>query len=271
MRKIWVIVITVIITAGLFGYGTYYYLDPKYKSEINNLKLQVDDLESKIKSTQSTTTQAVNEIDHTAGWATYSDSDYSTDFKYPKDWTSLLKPEKVVSDPEGPYFEINSNFINIPDATDAHPIRSITLSNFSAYGSDYKTQTDSLKAIYTNKSAAGAKNILLPPVNAAMSAYTTPVYIESSDGSYRGVYYFATIGQDMGTALDLVAVLTDGTNIFTLHVSRGSDKSSDYLPMTESKFELYKTYVKTITLESSETLVQEYNNTYQYLIKSLQS
>jgi hypothetical protein len=271
MKKVWLIVITVIITAGIFGYGTYYYLDPKYKSEINDLKLQIDDLQSKANSTQGATIQTTSEIDHTAGWATYSDSDYSADFKYPKDWTSLMKPEKVVSDPEGPYFEINSNFINIPDATYAHPIRSITLSNFSAYNSDYKTQTDSLKAIYANKSASGAKNILLPPVNAAMSAYTTPVYIESSDGSYRGIYYFATIGQDMGTALDLIAVLTDNTNIFTLHISRGSDKSSDYMPVTESKFELYKNYVRSLTLDSTETLVQEYNSTYQYLIKSLQS
>jgi len=277
MKPIWIILITVVATALVVGAGTYYYLHPKYEKDRNSLQMQIDDLNQKVSDTTDDAgvvddedNTPVTVADPTENWNKYSDNTYSLSFKYPKDWTSL-KVEKITPEAEGPYWEVISNNINIPDNTNAHLIRLISISNLSDYSADYKSSVDAIKKVYTSKSAAGAGAIMLPPVNAATTAYSTPVYLESTDQSYRGIYYFANIGQDRGLSLDFVAVLTNNTNVVTLHVSRTTDKTGTYSADTDAGFELYKNYVKTVTAASTETLATEFNNIYKPLVNSLKA
>jgi hypothetical protein len=94
MKPIWIVLISFLITAGIVGGGTYYYLNKKATTEKNSLQAQINDLNTKVADTEKSladaqvatpsTTQTVTEA--TATWKIYTNSTYKFSFKYPSDW-----------------------------------------------------------------------------------------------------------------------------------------------------------------------------------------
>jgi hypothetical protein len=82
MKRIWIIIITIVATAGLVGGGTYFYLNEKADSDNKALQAQIDDLNAKI-----TTADHVAQNDETTMWKTYTNNKYGFSFKYPPTWT----------------------------------------------------------------------------------------------------------------------------------------------------------------------------------------
>jgi hypothetical protein len=79
--------------------------------------------------------------------------------------------------------------------------------------------------------------IYLPPTNAGVIAGTQPTYIENFDGSWRGFYYYASVGQndvefesDTKTANHILAVLTDGDGVIVQLEAYLGDQFSDEPP-----------------------------------------
>jgi hypothetical protein len=73
MKSIWVILITVIATAGLVGGGTYYFLNKKATDDKNALQAQIDGLAKKVADADTAqTTAAASEISYTSNDALFS-------------------------------------------------------------------------------------------------------------------------------------------------------------------------------------------------------
>lgn len=208
----------------------------------------------------------------TANWKTYNDAKYGLSFKYPDNWSD---PKLSSYDQPDPLYFVpiaNDNLdFNPVHAGAKYYIQLIEISHLD----DYKNTEGNLESynkllnVYNTKNASGADKLWMPHSNAAIIAAGPPVYIENNDGSYRGIYYFATIGQALTTNIDMVAILTNAKNVFQLHIAMKSDKSAQYEPTLETDPEKFNEYVEGLTTSSDETLVKEFNSIYQYIIKSV--
>lgn len=220
-------------------------------------------------STDSTaTTIAPNP---TEGWKTYTDSTYHASFKYPATWPNA-QVEGVVGEPGTPTpVSYNSVVFGISNDAKYHN-RSVDLSNYTAYsGSGLESEVTKLKTVYTSKSAAGAAKLWLPPSAASIMAASTPQYLETADAKWRGLYYFANIGQAYSTTISCIVIMTDGSaNIVQLHLSMDSDNAAQYTA-TLGQDESFQNYVKSLDLNSTETIVTEFKSIYKIIAQSLTS
>lgn len=291
-KSIFLIVLLCILVAVAGGSVSWFYLSAAHDQETQSLNEQVDQLESNItklrneaKTTEleptSTTTPTITTtpiVDPTSDWKTYTDTHYKISFKYPKIWKT----------PTDGFNEANSEDLMIPlsqqwinfDATATGRLDFVNTTNYTDLASYYSkspasattTSLDILKTVYKDKSATGSQKLTVIPINAGIMAANAPIYIQSTDAKWRGVYYFANIGQDYGTALDCMIVMTDGTSkVIQFHFMLPSDKSSQYIATIAQENSPYVQYVNNLTLTSDETLVQNFKNTYQYIAKSLKN
>lgn len=135
MKTIWVVLLTVIITGGLVGGGTYYYENQKLNSNKSELQTQIDTLGAKVSeqtktisdlNTAATATSNVTATtDPTATWKTYSDTTVGYSIKYPTDYRSTDVKSTVVT--LGPSAGYDSAPVSI-DAT--KPVPSVTLDTY---------------------------------------------------------------------------------------------------------------------------------------------
>ena len=94
MKSLWVILISVLVTGGLVGGGTYYFINLQSTKDKDALEAQVNGLNSKIADTEklladslATAETAAVATSATASWKTYTSTNYGFSLKYPKDWT----------------------------------------------------------------------------------------------------------------------------------------------------------------------------------------
>jgi hypothetical protein len=220
-------------------------------------------------STGSTTTAIAP--NPTEGWKTYTDSTYHSSFKYPATWPNA-QVEGVVGEPGTPTpVSYNSVVFGISDDAKYH-IRSVDLSNYTAYsGSGLEDSITKLQTLYTTKSATGAAKLWLPPSAASIMAASAPQYLETADAKWRGLYYFANIGQAYSTTISCMVIMTDGSaNIVQLHLSVDSDNAAQYAA-TLGQDESFQNYVKSLDLNSTETIVTEFKSIYKIIAQSLTS
>jgi hypothetical protein len=280
MKKIWVVIITVLITAGLIGGGGYYYLNKKYNDDKDALNKQISDLNDQIDAlnnqSSSTPTTTTVTTDPTSDWKTYTNSKYGISFKYPKTWSieddqySAKNVDEMV-----PISQQNVNFDRgvklIGENTNKKVY--VDLTSIADYSGVEGTEEDisAIKSVYSSKAVGTALKLWLPPSNAGVMAGTTPSYIESSDKKYRGIVYFANIGQDYNASLDCMIILTDNISIFQLRAHDVSDKGNEYFEgATADNFEIaatnYQNYMKGLTIKSTdETVIDDYNETFKYI------
>jgi hypothetical protein len=219
--------------------------------------------------------------DPTTGWKTYTSSDFGLSFKYPNTWNDPTSTINKKED-EG-LIPVDYTGLNFLKDGDTSGFRTAELSFVSSYqGTSLAVNAQTLLDVYSSKDASGVGKLWLPSENAAIMAANTPKYIQTVDGKYRGVYYFATIGQDYSTSLDLILIMTDGSNnIVQFQSSSNSDKSGDYSCISsgqscsddqlQSQFNSFKDYVQGIDDSSTETIVKNFNSTYKYVAQSLKS
>jgi len=277
MKPIWVIAVSVLATAALVGGGTYYLTTAQAEKEQEKLQLQIDELSEKLTPTTGKNDAQDGESneevasDPTANWKTITDSSFSISFKYPDSWPTTTS--KYLSAEDNDFAGVagaNANFTT-SDIKDKGKIRLVKMTKLADYTTTGdKSQVTQLKSVYSAKNTSAATTIImLPHVNAAIAGSTKPTYIETADGVFRGVYYFASIGQDYSTMLDCVIVLTDNTNVVTLHFALPSDKAANYKKSDGTIDPSFLDYVKALTTESDEALIKEFNSVYKYIAQSL--
>ncbi|MCX6808785.1 MAG: hypothetical protein NTW50_03925, partial [Candidatus Berkelbacteria bacterium] len=274
--NIWIIVIAVVATAILVGGGTWYFLNKKATSDKKDLQAQIDALGGKTTvttddSTATTTTPSDTASDPTTSWKTLTDSHYSLSLKYPDSWPTTTTTYMTAA--ENDFLGVaasNANFVSSSMA-DKGKIRNVDISKLSDFtDTTTKAEATQMKTVYSSKSASGATGkIYLGAMNAAIAGATAPTYIETTDGKFRGIYYFASIGQDYSTTIDCVIVMTDNTNSITFHFALPSDKAKDYTKADGTINPTFLTYVQALTTSSTETIVTEFNSTYKYMALSL--
>lgn len=158
-------------------------------------------------------------VDPTASWKPYSDTEYGVSFKYPTTWPAFAA-STIKENADGPFWEFNANLLNFGNYD-----KTVELSTYDSYRKSANSdaalniEVDRLAKLFTTKNADTAPAFWLPPSNATIAYHTTPIYIENKTGTYRGVYYFAAIGQDTPgqengayKLNDFMLVLTDGTS-----------------------------------------------------------
>ena len=208
-------------------------------------------------------------------WKTYKNEKYDIQFKYPPTWEDAQEEEN----PSNEMTQVD--YLNVK--FDEKYAKRVELSKISAYGDKYKEDTDLLLRVY-NKTAEDIKPFILPPQNAAIQANTIPRYIESSNKKWRGISFFANIGNGYSTGLAGVAIMTDGgDNIAEFIISEDSNKSSDYPCINdstagcsgddvESTAKRFWDYVNSINEESSdEPVIKNFYSTSKKVIDSIET
>jgi outer membrane murein-binding lipoprotein Lpp len=245
-RTLLTVGVAVVITALLSGGATYAVLHKKNTDSKASLQTQIDTLQSQLNALKTTSpspsptvatatptpsataspTATATPAISTAGWKTYTDSTYALSFLYPPTWgTSSM--QAITETKDSPWWEFTQHDISFPSKTGILGY----VSTFNSYRNSenatvaLKDSITQLVSVYTSRSAASASAFWLPPDNASINFHTTPQYIESSNGKYRGVYYYAQIAQYAPATVgganplgELIAVLTDGSSkIFQIH------------------------------------------------------
>lgn len=206
-------------------------------------------------------------------WPTYQDEKYRLSFHYPLDWLTPTTTE-IKKDPAIPTALFNYNSLNF-GSTDK--IKLILLSGYETYiGTARENDLNKIKKVYLDKDPKGLGGIWLPPAEAAIFAPSTAYYIETYDKKWRGIYYFASIGQVFNTNLNLIAILTDGIGkIFQLQISVDSVRKLEFEARNISKEETQREffdYVKSLSnTYTDEPLIKSFNETYKYIILNLKS
>jgi hypothetical protein len=92
-KRLLITVSVVILTAGLFGGGVWYFMDQSDKKtkkanedEIASLQKQINDLKADTTTTEKPTSGNTT-TEETTSWKTYNNTVYSYSLKYPSSWT----------------------------------------------------------------------------------------------------------------------------------------------------------------------------------------
>ena len=249
-----IIILLVLVTGGFFWWQ------------------QVRTEQVKQEETEEEAQPAVEEEDPTTGWKTYQDKSYQLSFKYPADWS---KPMVDDIDKDIFFTPIDYRFLDFAAGeNEMYKAQTVDLSSYQAYrNSDLGSDLERLKDIYQARDCTGAKNLWLPSANAAMLTSTKPEYIETDDGEFRGIYYFASVGQDFSPVIDCFIIMTDGQKkVFQLHMAGRSDRAGQYQGSSEQVANRYSLYIKTLDPETStEAIVTKFNTVYKYIALSLES
>lgn len=274
--KIWKIIALMTVCAIVFGAVGYY--AGQGKDENTNIAeaTKTADLSSIIQTaTNTATASATKTTDITSNWKTYSNDKYGISFKYPDSVGSPTATEYAKGDVPTPVDKTSVKF----DYEKGKEIY-LDLTKVSDYADSTASENyNKLASVYDSKSATGAEKLWVPPSNAGIMAASTPKYIESADGKFRGVYYYANVGQDYGVAIEAKAVLTDKTNVvqFAFHgVTNQEMKYNCFFgaqqcsqdKLTE-QFEEFKTYVNGLDDSSSETVIKEFTLTFRAMVQSV--
>jgi hypothetical protein len=203
---------------------------------------------------------------------THSEPGFRIRFSYPVSW-GKAKTEKWVKDDISVL--VDETYVSFEGGSAGYDIRGVGFSKIASYSAEYKTGIDLMKRVYAQRSAAGIvadRAVEVPPVNAGWMAVTAPRYIESADGTFRGVYQFASIAQDVSPNVDCVITLYDGKeSIVRLHVARQSDNPQYTFQkiQSESGMKAFHRYIAGLTESSNETVVREFSGMYREIAKSL--
>lgn len=213
-------------------------------------------------------------VDATKDWKTYEDKTYGISFKYPKDWTDSPK----VNNYEGSEAMIDraSREIVFKDFDKDKLSATVSFSNYDTYKTDFSDSITALQAIYTNKKVSSTDNKLsFPPL--PIIAKSSAKYIETSDGKFRGLYYFANVGQDTSSNVYDIIILTDGQSKI-VQIKAGRDTT-----VMQSEFACVKTgkckdadsanikkYTEALTDSSKEQIISELG-IYKNIAKSVKS
>lgn len=217
---------------------------------------------------------ATKTVNPYSGWKTYKSTKYGVRFKYPSDYPDATEnindPQDIVITP------VEYTTVKLSDDN----TKSVDLSNVSVYGDDFKTDIDLLISNY-NGTAEDMKTLWLPLGNAAIQANTVPEKIATPDNKWRGIYYFANIGNGYSTKLTAMVVLTDKTTIVQFALADELDKSADYpclLSNSSCSADQVKSdarklwdYVNTLKNDDNETVMKNFRSTYKKIIDSLKS
>lgn len=229
------LVVGLLVGAAAGGAGVYFLTRPaavapaanQSNSAASNSTTTENNATSNVANTISTTTQVPDD------WKVYHDKTYDVSFSYPPAWGAIAVDKHVASEDSLPIWPVDQTEVSFGFNTDPQAIqrefKSVELTALSAYsaadkkfngGSQLIKDADALLEVYHSRSAASLDHPLwMPSSNAAIIAATTPQYIENADGSFRGIYYYAFIGQNdptTGSAKKMTAiraVLTDGINV----------------------------------------------------------
>lgn len=100
MKTIWIVLLTVIISGGVIGGGTYYLVNAKETKDKDSLQAQIDNLSVTLSQKQTELTNLTNTTtsgstnstasSETASWKTFTSTKFS--IKYPSTWTAKDYP-----------------------------------------------------------------------------------------------------------------------------------------------------------------------------------
>ncbi|MEK7096387.1 MAG: hypothetical protein AAB881_00335 [Patescibacteria group bacterium] len=271
MNPILKYILSLILSMGVVGGSVWYYMDKKFEKQKETYKSQIADLEKEFKALSKPAPDENNQAEKTVNWKTLTDKTYNLSFEYPDTWPDgAATYEAGVADSPQP---VNQDSILFGGKSEGNGyyIRGATVTKYSDYPNTSAATLTKMKNVFNNKSAAGAEKLMLPGVNAGILANTAPTYIATDDGKWRGVYYFANIGQAYTSYVSCVVQMTDGTNnIVQFLFSQDSKKAAQYQTGLGENSP-FLTYVKALTTASDETVVTNFNDIFQYMAKSLKS
>lgn len=139
-----------------------------------------------------------------------------------------------------------------------------------------------LSAIYARRAVVAGDFVYLPTLyrdggyNCAVIAASEPRYVESEDGSFRGLRYFAEIAQDDYPCVTCVIVMTDGKAVFEYASKRfvsakyasKIDKNRMVIGFDQGEF---SAYLRHIDQNIDEEAVKRYAADFSGIVKSVKT
>ncbi len=265
-KKILLLVIstTILLFATVVGFMIYS-SSKKMAQEKNDTN--IPPAESVVVTTTGTKTK---EPDPTEGWKTVKVESHNLQFKYPE---KLGNPEKEEHTPSEMDIvpSVKQQIVRFTgsNATKVAVVDVISIADYKK-NNQFAEKLATIKNIYEKSSAEGAEELTATFINAATLASTSPQYIETADKKYRGIYYFANIGQANTTELSSVIVMTDNKNIVQFIFTHEADNASQYETDLYEPNSALMSYVKSLTENSNETVARNFKETYKLMAQSLE-
>ncbi|MFO0705035.1 MAG: hypothetical protein U0517_03695 [Candidatus Andersenbacteria bacterium] len=222
----------ILLGAGIF-FGWYFLMGQAEPTDDSARSAQEDTANS----TEVVPTNTDKESSDTvpSDWKTYNGKDYDLSFSYPPEWGSpKVDSTTGVGNSLYGFAEEGLTFdFNLPEGSNA--FRSVRIAKIedilAATDQQDSRVPDATKLLDVYKNRAVGKEILVvPPVNAGVAAATNPTYIESADGSFRGMYYYSfstqsALPDDPALLMELQIVMTNGDVVISFY--RRSDYTND--------------------------------------------
>jgi len=232
----WLVVVLIAIIVGLlFGGGLIYFWpgsglrqesnsQPITATKNNDANQVIVNTLNTAPSTNSTNSAAANESSSAkvpGDWLTYTEPQSEITFSYPSEWGSASSAAAEKFNLTWSQVPVSNVVFDNLKGSFSRQVSISKIKDYQALKSDSGFVTHDFRAlmnVYQNSNADNLESsIWLPPSNAGVLYRSKPQYVESASGDYRGVYYFAFIGQanpfkgaKQAVLTSMVMVMTDG-------------------------------------------------------------
>lgn len=204
MKTFWVVLISVLVSAILFGGGIYYWQSVKAKNDKEALNKQISSLQSQIsdlKKTAATSTSTATSTTAstiTANWKTYTNPTFGYSIKYPTTWTEK-QDNTLDASPTEAQKNMNIEFSNgstlmLRISTDyISEVGNLTLAQLAA---DVPTPKDKTTVTGVTNLEIGSLDGIQRLITVSDPASESLQYI-TKDNTY--IYYFNTFNKNQDT------------------------------------------------------------------------
>jgi hypothetical protein len=195
---------------------------------------------------------------------TYTDRGYGVKFLYPPTFSSVNSSTITPSS-----YIVPATAITLKGSSSIQA--SIVLSKLADYkGTVASSAADQLRQAYESRGTTSLLSTLLPPSSLGLVVASNPSYIQSSDGTFRGVSLYGYLGQNAPAAQNgritlttAIVVVTNGQVIWQLTAS-DQDAQTDLQDLSNCK-----SNNGTVQCSVSSKLQQEMTQIYLPMAASL--
>ncbi|MBP6930025.1 hypothetical protein KBB60_00235 [Patescibacteria group bacterium] len=258
------IIATVFLFAIVIGL-VIYFSNKKLAQEANGT--DVPPVESIAVTTTGTKTKEYNP---TEGWKTVKVESHGLQFKYPEKLGNPEKEEYIPGEVEL-MPSVRSQIIRFT-GNNALELAMVDVMSIADYkeNNEFSEKLAKIQTIYESSSAEGANELTATFLNAGVLISSPAEYIETADKKYRGIYYFANIGQAYSTKLSCVIVMTDNKNIIQFLYMQDADNASRYEADLNDENSTLARYIKALNEDSDESTTRNFKETYKLMALSLE-
>ncbi len=235
MNKTTSVLLSILLTGLIVGFGSYYLTSQVAQTEREELESQINQLESQVEQIQGEDQESTNDDEgdtESSNLRTYTDIDEGLSFEYPKSWGRVTKNENPAIDVRHAenITYLFSDFPGDDDFSGYNKLELISKNDYISSNDSAQRAYNFLSSVYSNQTIEGS-DLSVTEANlfgANIARKSDMKYISSDSGEIRGVYFFMRDGNGFGPDLSLnTALLNDEDELLGITLYLWSDNQEE--------------------------------------------